>query len=138
MTIRKTPMKRFAPLLVAAALAQGSVALAADMPPADALPLSEILEAVPGNIGEAEFDDGRWEVKACDGARCDKRYIDPVTGREQHRKSLRRASVPAAGSAPTALELVKRLEAADTGAISEIEFEHGRWEVKLVVPVAAP
>lgn len=125
-------MKRFAPLLATVALAQGSAVLAADMP------LSEILAAVPGDIGEAEFDDGRWEVKACDGTRCDKRYIDPVTGREQHRKSLRRTDVPAAGSTPTALELAKRLEAADVGVISEIEFEHGRWEVKLVTPVATP
>lgn len=133
-------MKPFCAVFTAAVLGLGPSpgAGAADLPPAGAMPLSDILAAVPGRIVEAEFDDGRWEVKTCDDARCDKRYVDPHTGRTLRRKDISHKRVPPPGAAPTAAVLVQRLEAADLGVITELEFEHGHWEVKLAVPVTAP
>ena len=68
---------RLRPLLATLLLAlAGSAALASEVPPSDAKPLSQILEAVeknhPGVIVSADFDERRWEVVSCtaDGRSC--------------------------------------------------------------------
>ena len=59
--------------------------IAAEMPPQDAKPLSEIvltLEKQKYNpIVEIEFEEGKWEVKAYkEGVKC-KLEVDPISGK---------------------------------------------------------
>lgn len=76
---------RFA-VAAAVALSFPAVALADPPPPADALPLSTVLEALEqeadfGHVEELEWDDGYWEVeyRTADGREV-KVYLDPLTG----------------------------------------------------------
>jgi len=61
-----------------------------DVPPSDALRLSEIVKGVEqrgvGVITEVEFDDSRWEIKVRDnGKRVDLR-VDPRTGEQREKR----------------------------------------------------
>lgn len=60
-------------------------ASAASRPPADARPLSAIVQALErqgyGPITEIEFDDGRWEVEAYKDGRRRQLKVDPLDGR---------------------------------------------------------
>lgn len=105
-----------------------------ELPPPDGKPLSTILKSVEdkqlGSIVEAEFDDGLWEVKVCNSGTCQKLYIAPRTGEEVRRRRAESEEVPPAGSKPVST-IVQSVEAQGLGTITEVEFEHGRWEVKL-------
>lgn len=84
-------MKRIAmAILVTAGLGLPTTLAADSRPPADALPLSMIVQALEGEgnvdyITEVEWDDGRWEIEyvSTDGREMTVR-ADPVTG-ERHR-----------------------------------------------------
>lgn len=111
-----------------------SGALAQDMPPTGAEPLSTILQSVEnqklGTVSEAEFDDGVWKVTVGDHGSWQKLYIDPRSGQVKSRKHTSPDSLPPAG-AMSASEIAKQVEARNAAAISEIEFERGAWSVKL-------
>lgn len=58
-----------------------------DLPPPDALPMSEILYILESQgwfIEEIEFDDGVWEVEADRGRGEQDLEVDPYTGRILH------------------------------------------------------
>lgn len=109
-------------------------AVADELPPADAKPLSEILKQVEdrdlGRICEAEFDDGAWEVKVCSDAGCQKLYLDPRTGEERRRRATRVDERPPANARAVSV-IVRSVEAQKLGVITEVEFEYGRWELKV-------
>ena len=108
------------------------LAAVGDAPPADGKPLSEILQVVEKQpatrVAEVEFDDGRWEVKACDAAGCQKLEIDPRTGEVARRRSSGRDELPAADAKPLSA-IARWVEASGQGVIEEIEFDDGVWEV---------
>lgn len=133
-------MSRLQPrlLLTALALAMATTsASASEVPPSDAKPLSQILDAVetshPGVIVSAELDDRRWEVLSCaaDGGNCREFYVDPRSAailrdkRETHSDPL----PPVGGK--TAAQIVRSIEERRLGTIVEVEFEHPVWEVAL-------
>lgn len=74
-------------LLAAAAMAVALPSLGLAGPPADALPLSQILAEIEARDSVAHFeeiewdDDGHWEIeyRRSDGARVEME-VDPVTG----------------------------------------------------------
>lgn len=107
---------------------------AGEVPPAGSKPLSEILRSVeqhkPEVISKAEFDDGVWEVKACDAGACQKLYIDPKSGAEKRRRKTDSEHLPPAGAMPLST-VVQSIEKQGLGEITEVEFEDGSWEVKL-------
>lgn len=111
-------------------------ALADDLPPANAKPLSAILTAVEqqnlGAVAEAEFDNGRWEVTACHDGACQKLEFNALTGEKESQRNTEREKTPSAASTPIAT-LVQRIEAAQTGVVTSIDFEHGHWNIELVV-----
>lgn len=79
-------MTRTLSVLVLAAL-PGAPAFAQSMPPANALPLSEIIIAVETGepvraVVEVEWDrDGHWEIEYVDtDNRAIEIYVDPMTG----------------------------------------------------------
>jgi len=123
----------------AIAVAPLAVAVAAGLPPVNAKPLSTILTSVQsqdvGSIAEAEFDHGRWEVTTCKATTCQKLFINPLTGAEEGRRATGFEQTPTSDSTPIAT-VVQRIEAAKVGVITDVDFDHGRWEVKLSVPSA--
>lgn len=124
----------FFPLLCLAFLILSwSGAHADKLPPPKAKPLSSILMAVEnqniGQIIEAEFDDGLWEVKTCQVQNYQKIYLDPVTGQEQRpRKSKNK--VPPANALPLS-SIVQTIEDRKLGSIIEVEFDDELWKIKL-------
>lgn len=58
-----------------------SAVQADEVPPADAQPLSKILQSAAdqnlGAVSEAEFEHGLWEVKVCKRVACEKLYYGP-------------------------------------------------------------
>lgn len=117
-------------LLAAGALS----ANAGELPPQGSEPLSTILKLVEsqhlGTIAEAEFDDGLWQIKACPSTGCDKLYVDPATGKEVRRKKSGPEELPPAGSIAIST-VIQHVETNQRGRISEVEFEHGPWQVEL-------
>lgn len=107
---------------------------AGELPPPGSLPLSTILRGVEeralGTIAEAEFDDGRWEVKVCDAGTCQKLYIDPASGEEKRRRRADPDEVPPANAMHLSA-VVRSVEAREPGVITEVEFDDGYWEVEL-------
>ncbi|THF64988.1 PepSY domain-containing protein [Pseudothauera nasutitermitis] len=70
--------------MVASAAFFSTPLAAADRPPADARPLSEIVAALErqgyGPIVEVDFDDGRWEIEAYRQGRKFDLRVDPHSG----------------------------------------------------------
>lgn len=130
-----TPGRRLLALLTMALAGAG--ASASELPPADAKPLSQILEAVeaanPGVIISAEYDDRRWEVISCkpDSKICRELRIDPRSA--QTLRSGREMSFetrpPTGGK--TAAQIARAVEERKLGTITEIEFDDTVWEVSL-------
>jgi hypothetical protein len=120
--------------LFALSLLFAPAASAGDIPPPGSRPLSSILSAVEaqklGSISEAEFDDGRWEVKVCQAGACQKLYIDPRTGKETRRRKTDSDDVPPPNAIPLS-KIVQSVEARGLGIITEVEFDDGYWEVEL-------
>lgn len=123
-------------------LASVTAAHAATAPPPNAKPLSRILSMIKSKtgerIGEAEFEHGQWEVKTCNYDGCQKRYIDPISGLQKRQKKTSATAYPRTNVTPITT-IVKRLEHNGVGTITEVDFEHGQWEIKLIVaPRSAP
>lgn len=132
----KTAMMRFllkGSLLLTALMA--GLLEARELPPADAKPPSEILQAVEarhtGAITEVEFDEGHWGIKVCENRTCLQLLLDPRTGEERGRRTDRcEDSLPPRNRRPLS-EIVRALETRGAGVIVEIEFDDGYWEVEL-------
>ena len=132
------PSIQLRPLLATVLLAlAGGTAWAAEVPPADAKPLSQVLEAVekdhPGVIISADFDERRWEVTVCsaDGRSCRELRIDPRTAKtlRDGRDTSFDIRPPAGGK--TAAQIARAIEERKLGTISEIEFDDPAWEVSV-------
>lgn len=115
-------------LITAGLLAPWQPALAANKP------LSNILETVtekyPGTLTEAELDKNTWEIKSCDAQSCVKAYVNPTNGEIRATKNIDYVALPNKEAEPL-LSIVKRIEAAQIGEITEIEFKRGQWEIEL-------
>ena len=130
------PSLRVRPLLATLllALACGG-AWAAEVPPADAQPLSQILEAVeknhPGVIVSADFDERRWEVVSCsaDGRSCRELRIDPRTAKTLRDSRDMNFDIRPPAGGKTAAQIARAIEERKLGTISEIEFDDPVWEV---------
>ncbi len=130
------PSLQLRPLLASLLLAlASSVVLAAEVPPADARPLSQILEAVeknhPGVIVSADFDERRWEVVSCnaDGRSCRELRIDPRTAKTLRDSRDMNFDIRPPAGGKTAAQIAAAIEARKLGTISEIEFDDPVWEV---------
>jgi hypothetical protein len=114
----------------------GGFAQADELPPQGSQPLSKILQSVEkkdlGRISEAEFDHGLWEVKVCKEHACEKLYIKPQNGHVVRRKNKGPDDIPPEGATPVS-KIVKSIEAHQLGTITELEFEHGMWNVDLKI-----
>jgi hypothetical protein len=131
----KRSMIRSVLLGVSALFVTLAMAGAGTLPPPGSKPLSAILQAVEGQalgvITSAEFDDGRWEVKVCQGSVCLELYIDPRSGAEQCRQPDKSdEALPPAHARPLSA-IIQALEERQLGVITEVEFDDGFWEVKL-------
>ena len=80
-------MIRLVPPLLAASVLAVALPAAADAPPPDALPLSQILQALEQQRDIAYFedvdwdDDGHWEIEYVDGTGAEVEIeVDPVSG----------------------------------------------------------
>ena len=130
------PSLRLRPLLATLLLAlAGGGAWATEVPPADAQPLSQILEAVeknhPGVIVSADFDERRWEVVSCsaDGRSCRELRIDPRTAKTLRDSRDMNFDIRPPGGGKTAAQIARAIEERKLGTISEIEFDDPVWEV---------
>lgn len=132
--MRKTAL--FASL--GAALIVPAMALAHDndVPPSNAKLLSEILATADslglGQIVEAEFDDGRWDIILCEQATCYKVEFDPISGQELRRKSADSKRLPPASAAPLTT-VITQVEVANPGVITAADYDDGYWSVELVI-----
>lgn len=115
-------------LITAGLLAPWQSALAANKP------LSTLLETVaekyPGTLTEAELDKNTWEIKSCDAQSCVKTYVNPASGEIRSTKNIDYVELPNKDAEPL-LSIVKRIEAAHIGDITEIEFKRGQWKIEL-------
>ena len=130
------PSLRLRPLLATLLLAlAGGGAWATEVPPADAQPLSQILEAVeknhPGVIVSADFDERRWEVVSCsaDGRSCRELRIDPRTAKTLRDSRDMNFDIRPPAGGKTAAQIAHAIEERKLGTISEIEFDDPVWEV---------
>jgi len=111
------------------------IALANDIPPTDGQPLSKILYALESREGavitEVEFDDGKWEIKILRMGSFEELYINPKTGATEKRETLRSSirKLPPDNAKPLSA-IVQAVENRGIGAITEIEFDDGVWEVE--------
>jgi hypothetical protein len=124
--------------LGAGALVVVAVIRAMDLPPSDSESLAAIVQSVEsknlGAIRSVEYERawwqlrGLWEITACVET-CFKLYIDPRTGVERHRNSegLEDQLPPPNTQGPSGI--AKFFEDRKLGFITEIEFEHGAWQV---------
>lgn len=130
------PSLQLRPLLASLLLAlAGGAASATEVPPTDAQPLSQILEAVeknhPGVIVSADFDERRWEVVSCtaDGRSCRELRIDPRTAKTLRDSRDMNFDIRPPAGGKTAAQIAAAIEARKLGTISEIEFDDPVWEV---------
>lgn len=110
-----------------------------DLPPADGMSLVAIVESVErkdiGVVQSVEYERawwqlrGVWEVKVCK-ARCVRMEIDPMTGAELRRKSEELKDELPPSNTRTASHVARSFEAGRLGNVTEIEFEHGAWQVR--------
>ncbi|HRH87598.1 MAG TPA: PepSY domain-containing protein [Rubrivivax sp.] len=123
------------PLLAALLLALAGSASATEVPPADAKPLSQILEAVeknhPGVIVSADFDERRWEVVSCsaDGRSCRELRIDPRSAKTLRDSRDMNFDIRPPAGGKSAAQIAHTIEERKLGTISEIEFDDPVWEV---------
>lgn len=108
---------------------------AGEIPPSGSKPLSAIIKSLEGQglgvITDAEFDNGRWEVKVCKGHDWFDLYINPGSGEENHRKTAHADDeLPPANTKPLS-SIIQTLEGRNLGVITDVEFDNGFWEVKL-------
>ena len=107
---------------------------AGDVPPADSKPLSGILISLEqhklGAFSEAEFDDGLWVLKVCKSGTCQKLYIAPRSGDEIRRRIVDSDETPPTNAKPLSV-VIRSVEARKLGAITEVEFDNGFWEVDI-------
>jgi hypothetical protein len=83
-----------------------------------------------GVFTSAELDDGWWEVKVCKAGACQKLYIDPTSGAEKRRRQAdSHDELPPANARPLSA-IVQSIEDRGLGAITEVEFDDGFWEVE--------
>ncbi len=117
-----------------------STVQAGEVPPANAQPLSKILQAAAGqnlgSVSEAEFEHGLWEVKVCKRVTCEKLYMDPATGKVLRKKPADRDDVPPKESESIA-QIVSTVESRAPGRVTGVEYEHGRWSIGLSVDPTA-
>lgn len=125
-------MKFLSTIAVATLLAAFMLQPAFASAPTQSKQLSAILASVeasqPGQISEAELDDGLWEVKVCSQTGCEKLYINPITGKQVRRKATGRDSIPPKNSKKLS-GIIRAIEAKAVGHITEVEFDHGVWEI---------
>jgi uncharacterized membrane protein YkoI len=117
----------------AIAMAATAAAVLADQPPADAKPITVIVEQLEkdgyGPFIEVSFDDGYWEVEAY---KKDVQYelaVDCRTGKivSEHRDEAEPR--PPRDSQPLS-EILRRLSKSGNTAIDEVSFEYRYWEVE--------
>jgi hypothetical protein len=110
-------------------------ATAGEVPPKDGLALSVVIrmleEQKVGIITDVEFDDGFWEVKVQTDTSWQKLYIDPHSGKETRRSISDDPDDTPPANAKALSEIVKQIEAGEIGAITEVEFDNGAWEVEI-------
>ena len=132
-------MKRTTPsillLALGLALAPTAASFAGENPPSDAQPLSEVLTAFEarglGTIVEAEFDDGRWEIKTCvHRGDCLKHEVSTIGELLRSRETDFDDPLPPENGL-LASQIAQRAEAREQAVINELEFDDGRWEVEL-------
>ena len=116
-------------------LATLSIAWAGELPPPGSKPLSALLKSLEGQelgvFTSTEFDEGWWEIKVCKAGACQKLYIDPKSGEEKRRRQAdSHDELPPANAKPLSA-IVQSIEDRGLGAIREIEFDEGFWEVEL-------
>lgn len=125
--------------VLAFALTPFAGAWAEDLPPENARPLSAILAAAQqqgaGEIAEADFDHGRWEITACQSGACQKLYFNPLSGTKEGQRSTDFEPLPSATSEPIT-HIVQRIETARLGVVTGVDFDHGHWKIELVIPPA--
>lgn len=138
--------RQIATWLIGALLVLGAGTLAVigamralDVPPTGAQSLAGILQSVErkdvGAIHGAEYErdwwrlSGDWQVTACKES-CLTLYIDAKTGEERRRKSEDLDDEAPPPNAQGAAALARSFEERKLGFITEMEFEHGAWQVK--------
>ena len=99
-------------------------------------PLSEILRSLEdqrlGAITEADLDHGRWEVEVHKDGRKTTVYLDPKTGAVDRRRERADAHevLPPADAKPLS-EIIKSVEDQNLGAVTEVDYDDGFWEVEV-------
>lgn len=100
----------------------------------DKILLSTILKSIeerePGVIANAEYDEDLWEIEICDSGKCQKLYIDPITGQEIRRRSTDEKDIPQPNSVLISV-IAAKIESTNGGKIKEIEFDDGYWEAEI-------
>jgi len=120
-------------IVLAAAI--GSVAIAAEILPAKALPLSTILETLEKGgltgITDVDYDDGVWEVEGFRGTNAVEAHVDPLTGKVLYEKPEHITSRLPSNAKP-ASAIAKQLEAAGYAPIMEMDWEVNVWEIEAI------
>lgn len=113
-----------------------SVAFADKNMPADAVPLSTVLQNLQTkgytDVRKVDFEKGAYEVKAIDqqGMNVEMK-VDPKTGNITQTKTKAKSNKPAAPTGSlTALDVAKKVEQSRYHAISELESDSTKYEVK--------
>jgi uncharacterized membrane protein YkoI len=99
-------------------------------------PLSEIIKSIEdqqlGSITEADLDHGRWEVEVHKDGRKTTLYLNPKTGAVDRRKERADAhEVLPPGDAKPLSEIIKSVEDQNLGAVTEVDYDDGFWEVEV-------
>lgn len=142
MTLRRIGL--WAAALAAAAAAGGVAALAVvrtlELPPARGVPLAALLEAVErknfGAIRAIEFErdwlrfSGLWELEVCREGGCLRLTVDAATGEEIRRDSIEAEDPVPPAQAARAVHIARAFAKRGIGVITEMEFEHGAWQVQ--------
>ena len=129
-------MKRTQPLLAALVLsALPLAAVIADRPPADAKPLSVLIQQLEkagyGPFVEASFDDDRLEVEVYKQDTGYELKVDPRNGKVLSEERDKHNERPPQDAQPLSAILAK-LEKAGYSPISEVSFERRYWEIEAV------
>jgi hypothetical protein len=113
-----------------------SPAVAQEVPPGDALPLSQMLKTVEADgartVHSAEWHRRAWEVVSCPGRSrvCTEQVIDARTGSVLSSDTEGVGILPPEG-AMAASAIAAQVEALDLGQITDLEFDDRRWEIEV-------